>query len=154
MREAVGSTFLFKVMIVFIFFFTAFLAIAINYAQAFKAKNQIINALEQSEGYNEKTKERIEQIQKSSGYFRNGIVCSNYDNNDNKTYFSPTAKGSGVRLDGICIAHTEGSAPNSGYYTVRTFIHFDFPIIGDIATIPVTGETKLIVNDSCSESAC
>ena len=71
MREAVGSTFLFNIMIVFIFFFASFLAIAINYSQAFRIKNQIINYIEQYEGINtEKDKERIVNYISSSGYYR------------------------------------------------------------------------------------
>lgn len=147
MREAVGSTFLFKLMIVFIFFFTAFLAIAINYAQAFKTKNAIINALEQSEGY-DNARTRIADIKNSSNYYREGIDCSNHID-DGKTFFTPIDM-SGLPLNGICIARTVGGTTGSAYYTVKTFIHFNLPIIGDLVTIPVIGETKLIVNDNCT----
>ena len=143
MREAVGSTFLFKIMIIFIFFFTAFLAIAINYSQAFKAKNQVINALEQSEGYNATSKDRIANIVSSSGYFRE-VNCED-------DYFKATDK-SGHDLKGICIKRTGAKDATDytygSYYSVITYVHFNFPIIGDIVTIPVRGETKLIVNDN------
>ena len=147
MRESIGSTFLFQIMIVFIFFFVAFLAIAINYAQAFRTKNQIINAIEQAEGYNETSKERIAKVTQSSGYFRE-VNCSTKAGTD----FIAAKDKSGNELKGVCIKHnqTTSASSTSGYYTVMTFIHFDFPIIGDIATIPVTGETKLIVNDNFS----
>ena len=137
MREAIGSTFLFKIMIVFIFFFTAFLAIAINYAQAFKAKNQVINALEQSEGYNDTSKERIAEVASSSGYFRN-VNC--------EVDYERATDRNGMPLNGICIKRTDASP--GAYYSVITYIHFDFPIIGNLISIPVRGETKLIVNDT------
>ena len=40
--------------------------------------------------------------------------------------------------DGFC------EDPNGNYYVVVTFIHFEFPVIGDILTFPVYGETKIL----------
>ncbi len=59
MREAIGSTFIFKIAIFFIFFFVAFLSIAINYSQAFRTKNDIINHIEQSEGINNTSRKKF-----------------------------------------------------------------------------------------------
>ncbi len=144
MRESIGSSFLFQIMIVFIFFFAAFLAIAINYSQAFQIKNKVINAIEQSEGYNATSQERIASIKESSSYFRdiNQAQCEAKLGSD---AFVP--QNEGTALNGICILrHDNGDG--KAYYTVQTYVWFNVPIIGDIATIPVNGETKLIVNDN------
>ena len=144
MREAVGSTFLFQIMIILIFFFVSFLAIAINYSQAFQTKNKIINALEQGEGYNENSRETIENVQAATGYYRE-VNC----NRAGEYYFvAQSASSPAVDLKGICIKHNTSNDMVGGYYSVTTYINFTFPIIGNLIAIPVSGETKLIVNDN------
>lgn len=155
MREAIGSTFLFKIMIVFIFFFSAFLAIAINYSQAFRIKNQVINYIEQYEGMNDSSEEEIVNYINDVGYFRtptcdcdSGGAGNNYscgDTNDDRN-------GAKIRLDsgnetnGLCIRKLANSNGDV-YYRVTTFVSFDLPIIGEFVTFPVKGETKAITND-------
>lgn len=135
MREAVGSTFLFKLMIFFIFFFASFLAIAINYSQAFRIKNSVINRLEQLEGYNETSEAEISQIINSSGYYRN-VDC-----NSEETGVAPE------NTTGVCIRGLKTGTNNENvYYQVTTYISFNFPIVGNLFTFPVRGETKIITN--------
>ena len=43
MRDAVGGTFMIKLLLIFLAVYTVFIAIAINYAKAFKVKNKVIN---------------------------------------------------------------------------------------------------------------
>ena len=50
MRQAIGTTWIFSICLTFIVLFTAYLAISINYAKAFKIKNHIISMIEENEG--------------------------------------------------------------------------------------------------------
>ena len=50
MREAFGGSWLLGFVALFIVLFSAYLAVSINYTKAFKAKNKIINIIEQNEG--------------------------------------------------------------------------------------------------------
>lgn len=50
MREAIGSTLLLKIAIVFLVIFIGFLAIALNYGKTFRIKNALVNYVEQNEG--------------------------------------------------------------------------------------------------------
>ena len=139
MREAVGSTFLFKLMIFFIFFFASFLAIAINYSQAFSIKNQIINILEKSEGLNDTSKPSIVDLTINSGYHRE-VDCRNTNDGESVSDGSRSAKG-------VCIQKLPSDASDSNrYYQVTTYVSFNFPIIGNLFTFPVRGETKIITN--------
>ena len=143
MREAVGSTFLFKLMIFFIFFFASFLAIAINYSQAFSIKNQIINILEKSEGLNSTSIPNIVDVTINSGYHRE-VDC--IDRNDGESITDST--GGNVRTaKGVCIQKLPSESDTANrYYKVTTYVSFNFPIIGNIITFPVRGETKVIRN--------
>ncbi len=51
MREAIGGTWLFGIVILFIALFASFLAYSISYTRAFNIKNEIINLIERNEGF-------------------------------------------------------------------------------------------------------
>ena len=51
MREAFGGTFTIQLILLFLAIYIAFIAVALNYAKAFRVKNQIINIIEQNEGF-------------------------------------------------------------------------------------------------------
>ena len=46
MRDAFGGTFMIQLLIIFIIIYIGFTAVALNYAKAFKAKNAVIEYLE------------------------------------------------------------------------------------------------------------
>ena len=138
MREAVGGTFLFNIVIIFIFFFASFLAIAINYSQAFRIKNQVINLIEQYEGIDESKEEIVDYII-SSGYYREK-TCDSDSTGERVSYNAKEAKG-------LCVKKMENRNGDI-YYKVTTYVSFDLPIIGNFFSIPVKGETKIILNDN------
>lgn len=51
MRESIGGTWLFGIVITFIALFSAFLSYAISYTKAFNLKSEILNMIERSEGW-------------------------------------------------------------------------------------------------------
>ena len=150
MREAVGSTFLFKLMIIFIFFFASFLAIAINYSQAFRVKNQVINLIEQYEGVDSANQDRIFNLLNSSGYHRtSNCDCTVFDCSGNTGNGAPVINNAGTAATGLCIRRQNtGNTGNDVYYRVTTFVSFNLPIVGNFFTFPVVGETKVITNDN------
>ena len=56
----------------------------------------------------------------------------------------------GAEINGVCIRryNVDVASSTSAYYKVITYVHFKLPIIGELFSIPVNGETKLIVNDN------
>ena len=152
MREAVGSTFLFKIMIVFIFFFTSFLAIAINYSQAFGLKNKIISSIEKNEGYNEFSRKEIADAVSSTGYFRN-VQCPKNEDSAGEALSFIAKSDANNDITGVCLelVNTAGTVAvdkntDKVYYKVTTYVSFNLPILGNILTIPVRGETQILTN--------
>jgi len=153
MREAIGGTFLFNIMIVFIFFFAAFLAIAINYSQAFRIKNQIINYIEQYEGMNDTSENAIIEYVNKSGYYRevdcdcmngNNYTCGG--NNDNRGSNVQLRTDASKKVKGLCVKKlTNGNGDT--YYRVTTYVSFELPILGNFFKIPVKGETRVVTNN-------
>lgn len=151
MRESIGGTVITGIVIFFITIFSAFLAISVNYTKAFKVKNRIINILEESEGYSDNAKTKISEYLKNAGFsmaVKNTsgsyvFSCPDEfnDKNGNKTY----PEEGGYCIKKIC-------ASEGAYYKVASFIKIEIPIIWNVFTVPVIGETMVIytTTDGCS----
>ena len=128
MREAIGGALLIKLVMFFIVIYVCFLAIAINYSITFRVKNNIINLIEEYEGY-DLAKPHIEQYIAGIGYYREHSSALALSNDANCR-------------SGYCIQ--ELTSARGKYYKVTTYVSFDFPIIGEITNFPVSGETRVI----------
>ena len=140
MREAIGSSLLFNLIITFVIIMIAFLIGSLAYSKAFKVKNRIINIIEKNEGnvdvtlINQKLSEmgyKVDPNKKCSDTYINGGQLVSGSNN---TYR-------------YCIyKYTTLKDPDTGetndYYKVITYMYFDIPVVGMIQ-IPVEGETKV-----------
>ncbi len=126
MREAIGGALLIKLVMFFIVLYVCFFAIAINYSITFRVKNNIINLIEEYEGY-DLAKPHIEEYISGVGYYRAGAGSFNLD---------------ASCTNGYCIQ--ELTSARGKYWKVTTYVSFDFPIIGQITNFPVSGETRVI----------
>lgn len=133
MRESIGGTFLIKIMIVFIVIYNSVLAIAVNYAMAFRVKNKAIDLLEQYEGC-KGANDKILAYLNSVGYYRVDLT------NQSKIDITPMPVTNNNR--------------RGYYYVVTTFISFDFPFVGEFLTVPIKGETKIIYGISNDDAMC
>ncbi len=149
MRESIGGAWIFGLVITFILLFTAFLAVTINYSRAFKIKNQIIDLIEEEEGFTSDNTsndpgaaQRIDNYLSTSGY-RNLGSCptdgswrvwnkSDISMPDKNTKYSYCVK-----------KHNKHNAsyPQEGYYEVIVFFNLNLPVFGEFMTFKVSGET-------------
>ena len=132
MREAIGGALLIKLVMFFIAIYVAFLGIAINYAITFRVKNQVINLIESHEGYSN-AEASINNYISNVGYYRTTVGNT-----------SLVVNNSTNCINGYCVEQINTSRGN--YFRVTTFVRFDFPIVGNIVTFPVTGESRIIWN--------
>lgn len=132
MRESFGGAFMLKLAITFLIIYVSFMAVAVNYAKAFRVKNQIINILEQNQysGQNDDATKNIIFGYLSDVHYNVGSVECSSDRS--------------LDAYGICI---EGHDNNQGssYYRVTTYISIDFPFFGIKMILPIRGETKTII---------
>lgn len=145
MREAFGGAFMIKLMLIFLAIYIAFIAVALNYAKAFRVKNKIIDIIEQSEGISEidynNTNEgsvigNINTYLSSVSYYVNLTNIENR-NIDNVHCYER----------GYCIEEYPGPVNDgvtSKYYKVTTYININFPFFNLNFNIPITGETRKI----------
>ncbi len=138
MRESIGGTWIFSLVIVFIVLFTGYLAVSVNYSRAFKVKNGIISIIEQDEGHNLTAQEDITAYLNSSSYFVYGTCGSN-----EQGFGKANAQSSKYRYCISKVVNNDTTIPSTRYY-VKVFFRLDLPVLGDILTFPITGETKAV----------
>ena len=144
MREAFGGSFTIKLMLIFLAVYVAFIAIALNYAKAFRVKNGVIDIIEQSEGIDDyidvgsesSVIKKIDDYLISIGYYVKGI--------DDKKCPITEYDYRGSR--GYCLKSTSSVIDNveTSYYKVTTFVRIELPFFNINMTIPITGETRKI----------
>ena len=141
MREAIGGTWLYGMVIVFIVVFSAYLAISINYSRTFRVKNGVVDIIEQNEGITGDTEKTLETFLDQHGH----LVVGNCGSANTKAYKgAPYALMNGKpRLCAYKVdtPRSTSAVPVYTYY-VSVFFRIDIPLLGDLLVLPVSGETK------------
>ena len=139
MREAFGGTFMIELLLIFLAIYIAFIAVALNYAKAFRVKNHIIDMIEQKEGIDSYSDNNgiigeINTYLSQFGYF---VTIPN-KSEDNIHCYS----------NGYCIEEFAGTSSIEGisakYYKVTTYMRVEFPFFDLNISIPIQGETRMI----------
>ena len=143
MREAVGTTWIFQLVIVFILIFAAYLALTINYSKAFKVKDEALTIIEKYEGISSEAIRTVNNYLISSAYRETGSCPSGYRgikdlNSTSLTDVTPNGKYY------WCVYKITGyntTYPKKSYYKVRMFFKFNLPVLGNMAVYNVDGQT-------------
>lgn len=149
MREAFGGGFMIKMVLVFIVVYVSFMAVAVNYARAFRVKNGIINILEQYEYSGNQQDVALDKVAIYLGsinynYTENQIDLNHYCNDGMFiTASNFSSLSSGKVGGGYCLQKIETEDSNSFYYKVTTYIVADVPFLNP-PVLSVNGETKII----------
>ena len=134
MKEAIGTSMVFNLIIIFIVVFIVILVGSLGFSKGFKVRDRIIDIIEKHEGYTDASKTEIDENLASIGYqIELNQQCKV------KNGKQPLSNNSGFRY---CVYQYD---TNKGdYYGVMVFVHFDFPIIGSFIELPLYGETRII----------
>lgn len=145
MREAIGSSLLFNLVIMIVIVMIAFLVGSLSYSKAFKVKNRIINIIEKHDGYDVNAVTEINSELKEMGYrVNNNTNCPNKESEG----FKLISNSSSYEYC-VYVAYTTSVSENvekNPYYKVITYMYFDIPVIGGLLHFPVSGETEIIRN--------
>lgn len=144
MKDAFGGAFMIKIILIFLSIYIAFMAVALNYAKAFRVKNQIINIIEQYEGFYESGNGKTTDVKE---VIKNYAQRMSYDVPIPERMPTPDNNKECTDL-GYCI--TTINSGNGTYYVVETYVYlqmpFSLPLINLQVTVPIRGETKVIKN--------
>lgn len=156
MKEAIGGSWIYLIVLLFIGVFTCFVSVSTNYSRCYRIKDEIITTIEHYHGINENTTNRINEYLRGIGYSSTGDCPS-----DGTCWFrfdtsSSAPIGYGANAN-YCISKTslktkndEGIVngpighPESAYYKVTVFFRLDWPIFRQFFNIKITGETAII----------
>ncbi|MBE6144780.1 MAG: hypothetical protein E7169_04325 [Firmicutes bacterium] len=139
MRESIGSTFLYNIIIIFIVIIFGILAATLTYYKAFKVNTRIITSIEKFEGYNSLAITEIQNTLTTVGYmFKEEHKC-------------PSTKDGGVlqtedKKFRYCVYYFDSSKEGTKYYSygVITYITIDFPIVNLYLQIPIYTKSNRI----------
>ena len=141
MREAIGGAMTIQIIVIFMLLINAYLAFSVSYTRAFKMKNQVINIIENNEGY-----PNNEDVGGCTVDNPQGAICqivsyineigyngADYPQNDDGCPYPKKGQQFGICI----IPHKKDIAGNSNasqsysgiYYTVYTYININIPVI-------------------------
>ena len=163
MRESIGSTWIFQIVVIFILLFVGFLFLTLTYSKSYKLKNEVINIIEKNGSVNKKSVALINNYLTNSGYsykYRcpqqtaetiNDPVwygCNDLEGNtlvevtnNSKDYYYCIRKFTNKDNE----AGSYGSPANKNitmYYEIQIFYKFSLPIIENIGTFTTNGTTN------------
>ncbi len=143
MKESIGGTWLFGIVILFILLFTAIMCFTINQSKAFAVKSDIIDYIEHDGGLainGDKVDAGIVEIIKSAGYFTAGSCEEGYSG------FNRQGMKSSVNPV-ICIREIAANSETQGcYYEIVVFYRLDLPVIESAFNFKVKGKTRELYN--------
>lgn len=169
LKEAIGGTWIFVIVITFLAVFTTFVSVSTNYSRCYKIKDEVLLTLERNHGINAESISAINAYLKGTGYSSVGKcpedgtcwypfgISKNYSTG----YTKPGDKNTNYCIakyqitsrsdDGSKTIYTNGPVghPESAYYGVVIFFRLDWPIFRQMFSIDISGETSIIylVND-------
>lgn len=155
MRNAINGTWVFGIMITFMAIFIAYITIQINYSNAFKLKTDIVTILEQYDGFNPTSVDRIDQHIEAIGYKNKGYCnTTNISTGEAINTFgvnnrNPLLVNRNPGQYQYCVSRERfetGSSEreNRYYYSVDVFFAFNLPVLGNIYNFRVNGTTNVV----------
>lgn len=157
MRQTIGSTWIYQLVILFILIFVSFLVLALTYSKNFKNKNEVLNIIEKYEGVTADSVAIMNNYLNYNGYKTVGrcpqgegtwIASTDLQSttlvkaNANQKYFYCLKKVNSTKP-----TTTGKSTPsNTIFYEVVLFYKFNVPVIQSVATFTVNGVTSDIIS--------
>lgn len=154
MRDSIGGAMLLNLVIIFTGLVIVFFVSILSYSKAYKVKNRIIEIIEKYETYSGDVVNELNYDLKNIGYSTTTPAkCDERCNDIREELVRTRYKSEDLAIDSLnnsgynyCVFSLTNN--NEGFsYLVVTFVRFEVPIVGDILTFPVYGETKILEKD-------
>lgn len=152
MKQVIGSTWVFQLVIIFILIFASYLTITVSYSKAFKLKNEMLNIIEKKEGLTQGGNGAMGIINKylaAQGYSSKGVCEAGYYGaktilgNDTDSDYEFVENGDRTKYY-YCVTKVSNyfsGRPSRSYYRIELFFNMDLPVIGNIITFTASGST-------------
>lgn len=149
MKEAIGGSWIFGIVIAFVAFFAGYVSLSLNYSKIYRVKDEVIILLQNYNGINDESIEAIKKYINDVGY-RNYGDCEVGLTQRNECIIgldsrAGTPYSRKVEDVNYCI-EKKPTKDNSAYYQVTLFFKVDLPIVRKMFDINVQGETSVMVS--------
>ena len=134
MREAIGSSWIMYIAVIFIIIYKFFIGFVMNYAAAYRAANYVISQIENCQG----------QMDNCKGNSMKEITAR--IKNEYKYITPDRAPNKKNEIVPICVKNGTGVI-----YRIELPVEFDLPLLGGLRWMTVKAETKTIQNATCSK---
>ncbi|MBQ6841546.1 MAG: hypothetical protein IJO63_05480 [Bacilli bacterium] len=151
MRDAIGSTWVFALVIVFTLIFSGFLVLALSYSRAYKVKNEMTSIIERYEGITTNDNLNglgsigiINQYLQNSKYKAQGkCEYGDYATNDlDPTKIELVTQSNAHKNFYYCIKVNHNAKQCSTRFTITVFYNFNLPILGQLGKYQISGQTN------------
>ncbi len=153
MRESIGATWLFGLIIGITMMFVGYLVVMINYSTVFKVKNEVVNIIEKYEGLGTTgytpgssgsqpgsiwiiNKYLVNSAYRATGKCPDGWYGE--ENIDESSYGKLTQNNSSNNY--YCVNYVN-TGSNTGYFEVKLFLKMDIPVLGRLGAFQINGQT-------------
>lgn len=152
MKQTIGATWVFQLVIIFTLIFAAYIALTINYSKSFRVKNEVVSIVEKSQGFTDDGIKLVNNYLQSSGYktmgkcqlstdaITYGVSDLSPENASNSAEKAVIGKDYYYCFTKIYVNHAYFKT--RAYYRVSLFFKFDLPVLGDIYTFDVDGQSS------------
>lgn len=156
MKEAIGGSWLFNIVIFFVILFTGYMCMSINHTKAFNVKDEIVKIIEREGGFDSLADantgddkiilDKIANSLKEYSY-RSTNTCPSADGGHDWVGFDREGNRNDTN-SAFCIREINTAAgsdlPKTVYYQVVVFYQLDLPIFNQLFKFNVKGDTRLL----------
>ena len=161
MKASLGGGMLLYLVVFFLAFVMLTFVSILSYSKAYRVKNRIIELVEKYEVY-ESISGKVDAVDaikpdlSNAGYDVSNPTRCNSNNVQNhlkeilpEKYHTKLPRNINKYGYNYCVFEINSDEypekiSNGKFYVVVTFVKYEFPIIGDLLTFPVYGETKIL----------
>lgn len=147
LRNSISGAWLFGIVLTFMTILIAFITITINYSKAYEMKTKMITVIEQYDGLNPLTVNILNKIAAGYGY-RKTNTCKAEDGQVVVGIRDGVPTVNPGEPQQICITRElksgDGYSEDKYYYNLEVFFGFNLPLLGNVFTFRVEGETNEI----------
>lgn len=153
MKEAIGGSWIFGIVIAFVAFFAGYVSLSLNYSKIYRVKDEVVVLLQNYNGINEESIKAISKYVNDVGYRNYGdcdlsvgkeakciIGVDSRQVTDNNYKYSRKVNDVNYCVEKI------PTKDNAAYYQVTLFFKVDLPIIRQMFGMNVQGETSVLVS--------
>ena len=154
MRNTIGGTWIFQLVLVFTLVFAAYIALTINYSRSFRVKNEVLSLIEKNEGFTENGAKLINNYLSQSGYKTTGVCkeqsdvivygANSLDSNISNNTYEKIQPGKQYYYCFSKYTNYHSYFKTRAYYKITLFFRFDLHVLGDLYTFDVDGQTSEI----------